>query len=252
MDNGLKEKLGQWAEKYETADFLQGDPSWFMHQMQGTDDKEVMAFVAACLSYGQRKAFMPKIRQIMDASGRQPYSWLLSGAYRQWLPDDDRCFYRLYTCHAMIVFFDALSSLLHSYGSIKVLVSNGIRQAEQQKASALQALELITGFFSGKGVHGIVPKDTTSSCKRLCMFLRWMVRDASPVDLGLWSDLIDKRSLIIPLDTHVLAEATALGLISSRSASMHTALRLSARLLELFPEDPLRADFALFGYGVNK
>ena len=82
------------------------------------------------------------------------------------------------------------------------------------------------------------------------MFLRWMVRDASPVDLGLWS-FIDKRSLLIPLDTHVLNQALSLGLVSSRTASMSAVKRLSDRLLEVFPDDPLRADFALFGVGVN-
>ena len=83
------------------------------------------------------------------------------------------------------------------------------------------------------------------------MFLRWMVRDSSPVDLGLWADFIDKRSLIVPLDTHVLTEASALGLIHSRNASMSSALRLTSTLATIFPDDPLKGDFALFGYGVN-
>ena len=87
------------------------------------------------------------------------------------------------------------------------------------------------------------------------MFLRWMVRDNSPVDLGLWSGLIDKRSLIMPLDTHVLTEASRLGLLSIRasapSATMSAARRLTATLATVFPDDPLKGDFALFGYGVN-
>ena len=83
------------------------------------------------------------------------------------------------------------------------------------------------------------------------MFLRWMVRDGSPVDLGLWADRIDKKSLIMPLDTHVLTEASRLGLITSRCTSMSAARRLTAALAEVFPDDPLKGDFALFGYGVN-
>ena len=90
-----------------------------------------------------------------------------------------------------------------------------------------------------------------SACKRVCMFLRWMVRDGSPVDLGLWSGFIDKRTLIIPMDTHVLQEANRLGLINAKTASMSVARRLSARLAEIFPDDPMKGDFALFGYGVN-
>jgi uncharacterized protein (TIGR02757 family) len=84
------------------------------------------------------------------------------------------------------------------------------------------------------------------------MFLRWMVRDNSPVDLGLWSDLIDKSTLIIPMDTHVLQEATKLGLISSKCTSMSAALKLSQKLREIWPDDPIKGDFALFGLGVDK
>ena len=83
------------------------------------------------------------------------------------------------------------------------------------------------------------------------MFLRWMVRSGSPVDLGLWADSIDRRTLIMPLDTHVLAEAQRLKLLTSNSATMSTARRLTQQMLEIFPDDPLKGDFALFGYGVN-
>jgi uncharacterized protein (TIGR02757 family) len=78
-----------------------------------------------------------------------------------------------------------------------------------------------------------------------------MVRDGSEVDLGLWSDIIDKRTLIIPMDTHVVHVALRLGLITSRSTSMANALRLSAVLRRVFPDDPLKGDFALFGTGIE-
>ena len=83
------------------------------------------------------------------------------------------------------------------------------------------------------------------------MFLRWMVRDGSPVDLGLWAPQIDKRTLIMPMDTHVLQQSVRLGLLSSRTASMAAAQRLTARLARIFPDDPLKGDFALFGEGVS-
>lgn len=83
------------------------------------------------------------------------------------------------------------------------------------------------------------------------MFLRWMVRNSSPVDLGIWADFIDKKSLIIPLDTHVLNQGLRLGLIEGKSVSMVAARQLTDRLLRIFPDDPLRGDFALFGYGIN-
>ena len=73
-----------------------------------------------------------------------------------------------------------------------------------------------------------------------------------PVDLGLWSDLIDKSTLIIPMDTHVLQEAEKLGLISSKCTSMSAAMKLTQKLREIWPDDPTKGDFALFGLGVDK
>ena len=98
----------------------------------------------------------------------------------------------------------------------------------------------------------MVPSPHSSVAKRPCMFMRWMVRDGSPVDLGLWSEFIDKRSLLIPLDTHVMQEASHLGLIACKTASWKTVMNLTEALKEVFPDDPAKGDFALFGYGVDK
>ena len=76
-----------------------------------------------------------------------------------------------------------------------------------------------------------------------------MVRRGPSVDIGLWADFIDRRTLVMPLDTHVLAQARKLGLLSKESASMSTASKLTAAMAEVFPDDPLRGDFALFGLG---
>ena len=81
--------------------------------------------------------------------------------------------------------------------------------------------------------------------------MRWMVRGGSPVDLGVWEDIIDRRTLIMPMDTHVVQQSVRLGLLKSSSASMSSALRLTSAMSEVFPDDPLKGDFALFGYGVN-
>lgn len=93
--------------------------------------------------------------------------------------------------------------------------------------------------------------ETKSGCKRLCMFLRWMCRHGSPVDFGLWT-ICDPRNLIIPLDTHVHKQALRLGLVKRRTPDLQTAIEITDRFAEIFPDDPTKGDFALFGYGVNK
>ena len=243
---GKKALLRQWAEEYENSSFLEGDPSWFMHQVEGRENQEVMAFLASCLSYGSRPLFMPKIQRLLDLSGGNPYEWVMSHGYEQALPDSGECFYRLYTCRDMRRLLASLRALMDCYGSM------GGFMLSLPSPTALSALEQTTAWFSSHGSGGIIPLDTRSACKRLCMWLRWMVRDGSEVDLGLWSTVIDKRTLIMPLDTHVVQQAMSLGLLSSQTASMASALRLTAIMRRVFPDDPLKGDFALFGAGVGK
>ena len=99
-------------------------------------------------------------------------------------------------------------------------------------------------------VKGVPDMETKSGCKRLCMFLRWMCRHGSPVDFGLWT-ICDPRNLIIPLDTHVHKKALRLGLVKRLTPDLQTAIEITDRFAEIFPDDPTKGDFALFGYGVN-
>lgn len=244
MNTKTKALLAEYAALYECPAFLDGDPSWFMHQVEGPANQEAVAFVAVCLSYGNRGLFMPKIQRLLDLSGGNVHSWICSGGYEDDIPDSSDTFYRLQTCHHIRQLLDALRALFAGHGTL------GHYCAAQGATTALGAIEVLTGYFGRWDVGHLVPNNAASSCKRLCMFLRWMVRDASPVDLGLWT-FIDKRSLLIPLDTHVLREATRLGLISGKAATMRTVCRLTDALRQVFPDDPLKGDFALFGYGVR-
>lgn len=247
MNNDIK----ALALKYETKEFLVGDPSWFMHQIDGASNKELLAFITSALSYGSRSQFMPKIQSLLDHIRLTSHSdvahWLTSGTYAGIIPPTPSCFYRLYTCETFHGFLAALATMVCEYGSIK-----GYLQQHMHSRDALEAIDLITSWFASHGSKGVIPKDATSSCKRVCMFLRWMVRTDSPVDLGLWADIIDRRTLIIPMDTHVIQESIRLGLLKSKTTSMSNAIRLSNRLRDIFPDDPTRCDFALFGLGVER
>lgn len=245
VDKSIAEMLRGYADKYETRDFIVGDPSWYMHQVEGNLNRESMAFLASVFSFGSREQFMPKIASLLEWSRGDIDNWLRSGEFRQrFRPDDTHCFYRLYTYGSTARFLEAYSRLLNSHGSLGEYV-------HANASAGIEAVASICKYFGDCGAGAIVPKDTTSSCKRVCMFMRWMVRDNSPVDLGLWSSFIDKRTLIMPMDTHVVTQSVRLGLLTSRTASMSAARRLTMAMSTVFPDDPLKGDFALFGYGVN-
>lgn len=240
--------LKDYAQQFETSSFLDDDPSLFMHQVQGTKNQEVTAFVASCLSYGSRQQFLPKIQFLIDSAQGNLYEWVVEGCYRELFEDGDRTFYRLYNCRKMMQFFNALREMLMCHGSMADYIASSVKPTMDGKREALPVLELLSNYFWNSRITSIVPRPHSSACKRPSMFLRWMVRDNSPVDLGLWSHLIDKQSLFIPLDTHVLNMARRLDIINVKSASWAAVVKLTDAMREVFPDDPVRADFALFGY----
>ncbi len=234
MDEKLKSHLVDLANRYETREFLAADPSQFMHRYSVPSDQERAAFIAAALSYGNRKQFIPKIETLLESAERGILP-----------PDNDDCFYRLHTNRMVRRFLVVVNGIFSEYGSML----NWMEQADVH--TGIDAVRLITNHFSEHKASDLIPKNTVSACKRVCMFLRWMTRDNSPVDLGLWSRQIDKSTLIIPLDTHVLQEAARLGLTNCCTGSMSAAMHLTETMKEVFPDDPTRADFALFGIGVD-
>ena len=246
MDAETKATLRRCAEKYERRSFIEGDPSWFMHQAKGARNQEATAFVASALSFGSRAQFLPKVQWIVDRAGGDVDRWIRAGAFeRDFHPDDGRCFYRFFTHAAMNSFLRAYRGVMDEFSSLGEFVR------QQSEGNAVKAVDAICRRFHEAGSDAVIPKDPKSACKRVCMFLRWMVRSGSPVDLGLWSGFLDRRTLVIPLDTHVLQEAKKLGLLKGSAASMCAARRLTAALAEVFPDDPAKGDFALFGAGVD-
>ena len=242
----VRKMLVEYAALYETADFLKDDPSQFMHLVKGDANREATAFLASCLSFGSRKQFLPKIASLVDAAGGDVDSWIRSGSFEKLLPPGGgECFYRFFTKGCMCSFLRRYRTLLDGYGTLGSYVRGACG------GDGVAAVAAICRYFGSDSAAPVVPKNAASACKRVCMFLRWMVRSGSPVDLGLWADFIDRRTLAMPLDTHVVRQSVRLGLLDSPAPSMRAARRLSAVLAGVFPDDPLKGDFALFGFGVN-
>ena len=244
-----KELLRRYAAEYETEDFVAGDPSRFMHQVKGLggspENVEATAFVASCLSFGSISQFVPKIRSLIDFAHGDMDGWIRGGRFERDI-DEGRAgrFYRFVTFADLALFLRSYRRVMEGCGTLGAYVKAA------GDGTGLGAVKALCAAFAKSGSRHLVPADAKSACKRLCMFLRWMVRTGSPVDLGLW-DFIDRRTLVMPLDTHVLSEAVRLGLASARQASMAAAVRLTAVMAEVFPDDPLKGDFALFGHGLN-
>jgi len=237
-----KELLWRFADKYERA-FPSPDPSEFMNKARGRRNKEATAFAAACLSFGSIEQFSPRIERLIELADGNVDAWIRNGLFERTIRADAcRCFYRFVTDANLNAFLRAYRRIMLECGTLGMYVK------AHGDGTGLGTVKAICSAFADSGVGYLVPTNTSSACKRLCLFLRWMVREP-PVDLGLWKGFIDRKTLIMPLDTHVLEQARRLKLLGDEPATMATALKLTAIMSEVFPGDPLRGDFALFGHG---
>ena len=252
------------ADKYETADFLQKDPSRFMHLYKASPaDAEVVAFLSANLAFGRREQILSHIEFILSLirqSDLTPCMWIKQGAYEKDFPRTDRSFYRMFTFTDMNNFFSGVKQILNESPSLgefyKAAWQRECEFAQKDSAYKKRYLhEVIAAAFPVK--TALVGCSKGGAAKKLNMFLRWMVRDNSPVDLGLWSAWYKKSDLLMPMDTHVIQQSVEFGFLQRTgsgalpSANIKNAVRLTDCMKEFFGDDPVRGDFALFGLGVN-
>ena len=230
------QELKNAAKRCECASFIAGDPVQFPHRYSEPHDIEVSAFIAAWMAYGSRRVFLgvlERLHMLMDAAGG-PYRYIMSGAWQKL--DDDGCLYRFYKWTDLRMLCSRLAGIYSRMDSMEMLFVPGRPLQEG-------VLNLCREF---EGVNGIPVAGSTSANKRLYMFLRWMVRGGSPVDFGIWTR-VTPAQLLVPVDTHVYATAKALGLTSRNSADLKTSIEITGQMALIWPDDPARGDFALYG-----
>ena len=217
---------------YHRADFIQSDPVQFPHRYTLKQDIEVSGLLTAIMSFGNRKQILKKADELHGLMGDSPYQDVLSCQWEKDFPSGaTNSFYRML-------------SYADFYGYFRRLYI-----AYTQFESLEEALMLYPGIPMEK-LCAFLEVSAKSPQKKLNMFLRWMIRRDSEVDLGIWESF-DRRDLIVPLDTHVCRVAHYFKLTDTETFSLKNARQITAALATVFPDDPCLGDFALFGLGVN-
>lgn len=247
----IKSHLLFLADKYENKDFLKDDPSRYMHEFQEQKEQEIVAFLAANLAFGRREQILKHIEWILEKINTKPSEWILNESYKDVFFYENTSFYRMYSYRSMRIFFDDMRKILMESDTL----GNHFKlKWEKRSYNDLFLFQVMSKEFSHD--CNLIAHSKNSAAKKLNMFLRWMVRDNSPVDLGIWK-WYNKSELLLPLDTHVMQQATKFNLINKsssnkvKSANLKTAIELTEKMKEIFGDDPVRGDFALFGLGVN-
>lgn len=244
MEEELVSKLQIWAKIYNEPSFIPKDPVQFPHRFEKKQDIEISGFLTAWISYGNRKQIVSKANWLHEQMGESPFAWIKGKKYLE-LPKPQNglrnTFYRFYTMEDLKALGERLHEMYSVYDSMEDAVA---ANSHEDPVKALQDIF--------QDLNGIPAKEGTSACKRIAMFLRWMVRQDEIVDLGIWKTKISPEQLVIPLDTHVHQISLRLGLTQSKQANLKTAHEITKRLSEIFPGDPCLGDFALFGYDIDQ
>ena len=281
----LKNFLDAKADLYNRPSFIARDPISIPHQFSRKQDIEIMGFWAAVLAWGQRPVILKKANELIELMDGAPYDFVRNhqdSDLKRFLAFKHRTFNAmdaLYFLHFFRQYYQANDSLEDAFlvdvaglnsgaedflpgsaiGSHPDLLSKS-SAPEFNPASTNTVEANLTAFhdrfccdpyFPVRTRKHIATPARNSSCKRLLMFLRWMVRqDDKGVDFGLWTRLTPSQ-LVIPIDVHVNRVARSLGMLTRPQTDWKAALELTETLRQFDPADPVRYDFALFGLGVE-
>jgi uncharacterized protein (TIGR02757 family) len=234
--------------------FIEHDPIQIPHSFSSLQDKEIMGFWVAILAWGQRKTILQNARTLTELMDGTPHEFIL-----QHQPSDLKRFekfkHRTFQYPDTLYFIDFFHRHYQNNPSLESAFTQQLTGADLTVESGLNGFHAY--FFNSEWApertkKHIATPQKNSACKRINMFLRWMVRkDKAGVDFGLWTT-IKPAQLVCPLDVHAMRTASQLGLMKEEKANWKTALALTETLRNLDPSDPVKYDFALYGMGIEE
>jgi len=252
----LRSILERLYKKYNHRNLIPPDPLQFVYKYKTKADREIAALLAASLSYGRVEQIEKDLIKLFSIMGKSPYEFTISfnQAKRKSLENFK---HRFNTGSDVSDLIEILKTVLKKFGSIEKAFLTGYRKEDKNIIPALtifceRLYRLYENHFGrpvSKGFQFLLSSPSNGSvCKRLNMFLRWMVR-SDDVDLGLWKS-IDKNKLIVPVDTHIARLCKILGLYKRKTVSLAAAIEITESFKKIEPADPVKYDFCLSRIGI--
>ena len=245
-----KSEIDKLVCKYENTDFIKDDPIQFPHRYKNSKkDCEIAGFISSLIAYGTRKVFIKKLDEFfVDIAENEPYNFIVN--FRK--GDLKKFNYRFGTTSDFEEIFVVLRRLYEKDGGLEKLFEYGYKNPINEN----MFIHISDYFYSrfsenaGQGTYFMIPDPKKGGAmKRMCMYLRWNVRKG-PVDLGIW-DFMPTSKLLIPLDTHVARLSREMGLLTRKANDFKSVIEITENLKNFDSNDPVKYDFAMFGYGVN-
>ena len=245
----LRERLETVYTKYNRREFIHPDPLEFLWRYSSTEDREIVGLIASGLAYGRVAQILKSTEKVLDVLGPAPSAFLrnvprkeLSGALAGFK-------HRFTTSPEVVTLLESASVLQKQWG----LLGNMLGAFISEEGTYYNALErFVETILERAGMEkcSLLPRPSLrSACKRLHLFMRWMIRK-DEVDPGGW-EWISPSVLIIPLDVHMFRAAGALGFTARKTASCAAAFEITESFLTINPNDPVKYDFALTRMGIQ-
>ena len=232
------------------------DPVQFPHRYITRQDREIAAFLVATIAWGRRDLILKSAERMFSPMGPSPYAFIMEEKHRKIKIGDGRgrSIHRTFFEGDLLYFCKGLKVCYTQYDSLEALFASG-RDIWEGISLFRENMAMGNGVARRAKAKPVYSKHISnpaanSACKRLHLALRWLVRREGPVDLGLWKS-ISPSSLFVPLDLHVGQTARSLGLLERETNDRKAVIFLTEKLREFCPEDPVKYDLALFGYGIR-
>lgn len=254
--NDLKKFLDKKVIQFNNPDFIKDDPVCIPHLFSKKQDIEIAGFFAATFAWGIRKTIINKSKLLFGLMDNAPYDFCLNHTDTDLKKLEGFC-HRTFNDTDLLYFISFLKFHYSKNKSLECAFFNNITIQSSNKTNVIESAlnHFYQYFFSLEHIPERTKKHVASpaknsSCKRLNMYLRWMVRqDSSGVDFGIWKK-ITPAQLICPVDVHVARVSRQFGLLQRKQVDWLAAVELTEELKKLDPQDPVKYDFALFGLGI--
>lgn len=246
----IKELLDRKVLYYQQPSFIPSDPVCIPHLFTKQADIEIAGLFAAIFAWGNRTTIINKSKELMQLMEMQPHAFCLHAEPKQ-LKKLAQFKHRTFTPDDLYYFIDFLRQHYKESSTLETAFFPGSEMSVEEGLNHFRAYFFRNEHMRRTEKHISSPVQK-SSCKRLNMYLRWMVRsNEKGVDFGFWKR-IRPADLLCPLDVHVARVARSLGLLQRKQTDWLAAVELTNRLREMDASDPVKYDFALFGMGVTE
>jgi len=247
----MRQKLDQLYDQYNRREYVHPDPLEFLYEYEHTSDREIVGLIASCLAYGKVVQILKSVSSVLNIMGGAPYDYLRLTSESEIICHFDSFVHRFARGAHLASLLIGIKHVIADYGSIYECFLSGFSDSDE---TILPALSFFSKKIIGTGNdcqpgHLMPSPDKGSACKRLNLYLRWMIR-CDDVDPGGWQS-IPASKLIVPLDTHMFRIAGQLGLTKRKQANLKTAIEITNGYKCWSPEDPVRYDFALTRFGIR-